>query len=226
MQVTRIMRSKEEANDYRYFPEPDLVRVVISDERIAKLEKEMPETKIDKMARFLETYGIKEYDAQVLSEDIELANYFEVVAKTSNNGKSAANWVLTEVLRVLKDSNKEIEAFQVSSEDLGELITLIDNGTISSKIAKEVFAIRLTEDKKPSEIVKEKGLNQVADTGAIEVIVDKVLANNPKMIEDYKASDEGKRPRVLKGLMGQVMKETGGKANPQIVTDLLTAKLS
>lgn len=223
--ITRIMRTKEEANDYRYFPEPDLVKIVISDEKIAKLQKEMPETKIDKIARFLETYGIKEYDAAVLSEDIELADYFEVVAKASNNGKTAANWVLTEVLRVLKDNNKTIEQFNVSAEDLAELITLIDNGTISSKIAKEVFAIRLVEDKKPSEIVKEKGLNQVADTGAISAIVDKVLANNPKMIEDYKNSDEGKKPRVLKGLMGQVMKETGGKANPTIVNDLLVERL-
>lgn len=224
--ITRIMRSKEEANDYRYFPEPDLVKVVISDERISKLEAQMPETKVDKISRFLETYGIREYDAQVLSEDIELANYFEVVAKISNNGKTAANWVLTEVLRVLKENNKIIEEFNVAAEDLGELIILIDNGTISSKIAKEVFAIRLVEDKRPSEIVKEKGLNQVADTGAIEEIVDKVLANNPKMIEDYKNSDEGKKPRVLKGLMGQVMKETGGKANPTIVNDLLTQKLN
>jgi len=223
--ITRIMRSKEEANDYRYFPEPDLVKLVISDEKIAELQLEMPETKLAKIARFLETYGIKEYDAGVLSEDIELANYFEKVAQISSNGKTAANWVLTEVLRVLKENNKTIEDFNITPEDLGELITLIDDGTISSKIAKEVFAIRLVENKKPSEIVKEKGLNQVADTGAIEAIVDKVLSNNSKMIEDYKNSDEGKRPRVLKGLMGQVMKETGGKANPTIVNDLLVNKL-
>ncbi len=225
VQVTRIMRSKEEANDYRYFPEPDLVKVIISQEKIEKLKEEMPETKIDKMARFLNEYGIKEYDAQVLSEDIELANYFEEVAKVSGNGKTSANWVLTEVLRVLKDTNKTIEEFNVPAKDIGQIIILIDKGTISSKLAMEVFAIRLTEDKSPEEIVKEKGLVQVADTGAIEAIVDKVLGNNPKMIEDYKNSDEGRRPRVLKGLMGQVMKETGGKANPQIVTDLLTAKL-
>lgn len=225
VQVTRIMRSKEEANDYRYFPEPDLVKVLISQEKIEKLKEEMPETKVDKMARFLNEYGIKEYDAQVLSEDIELANYFEEVAKISGNGKTSANWVLTEVLRVLKDTNKTIEEFNVPAKDIGEIIILIDKGTISSKIAKEVFGIRLVENKSPEYIVKEKGLVQVADTGAIEAIVDKVLGNNPKMIEDYKNSDEGRRPRVLKGLMGQVMKETGGKANPQIVTDLLTAKL-
>ncbi|MBN1467177.1 MAG: Asp-tRNA(Asn)/Glu-tRNA(Gln) amidotransferase subunit GatB [Fusobacteriaceae bacterium] len=223
--ITRIMRSKEEANDYRYFPEPDLVRVVISDERIERLEKEMPESKIDKIARFLNEYGIKEYDAEVLSEDIELANYFEGVAKASNNGKSASNWVLTEVLRVLKEENKVIEEFQICSEDLGELITLIDKGTISSKIAKEVFAIRLVENKKPSKIVEEKGLVQVADVSEIEAIVDRVLGANEKMVEDYKNSDEGKKPRVLKGLIGQIMKETKGKANPQIVTDLLMKKL-
>lgn len=223
--ITRIMRSKEEANDYRYFPEPDLVRVVISDERIERLEKEMPESKVDKIARFLNEYGIKEYDAEVLSEDIELANYFEGVAKSSNNGKSASNWVLTEVLRVLKEENKVIEEFQICSEDLGELITLIDKGTISSKIAKEVFAIRLVENKKPSKIVEEKGLVQVADVSEIEAIVDRVLGANEKMVEDYKNSDEGKKPRVLKGIMGQIMKETKGKANPQIVTDLLMKKL-
>ena len=223
--ITRIMRSKEEANDYRYFPEPDLVRVVISDERIERLEKEMPESKVDKIARFLNEYGIKEYDAEVLSEDIELANYFEEVAKSSNNGKSASNWVLTEVLRVLKEENKVIEEFQICSEDLGELITLIDKGTISSKIAKEVFAIRLVENKKPSKIVEEKGLVQVADVSEIEAIVDRVLGANEKMVEDYKNSDEGKKPRVLKGIMGQIMKETKGKANPQIVTDLLMKKL-
>lgn len=223
--ITRIMRSKEEANDYRYFPEPDLVRVVISDERIERLEKEMPESKVDKIARFLNEYGIKEYDAEVLSEDIELANYFEGVAKSSNNGKSASNWVLTEVLRVLKEENKVIEEFQICSEDLGELITLIDKGIISSKIAKEVFAIRLVENKKPSKIVEEKGLVQVADVSEIEAIVDRVLGANEKMVEDYKNSDEGKKPRVLKGIMGQIMKETKGKANPQIVTDLLMKKL-
>lgn len=223
--ITRIMRSKEEANDYRYFPEPDLVKVVISDEKIRELQKEMPETKVEKIKRFLENYGIKEYDAEVLSEDIELANYFEKVAISSGNGKTAANWVLTEVLRVLKEQNKAIEEFDIPAEDIAEIIKLIDKGIISSKIAKEVFTIRMLENKNPIDIVKEKGLIQVADSKEIEKIVDKVLENNSKMIEDYKTADEGRRPRVLKGLMGQVMKETGGKANPQIVTDLLLEKL-
>lgn len=224
--VTRVMRSKEEANDYRYFPEPDLVKVIITNERLERLKAEMPESKVDKVKRFVKEYQLKEVDAEILANEIELADYFEQVAKYSNNPKSSANWIITEVLRVLKEENKEIIDFVINAEDLAKIIKLIDAGTISSKIAKKVFEMKLTDNRDPEEIVKAEGLVQVSDTGEIEKIVDEVIANNPKMVEDYKVADEGRKPRVLKGLMGQVMKATKGKANPQLVTELFIKKLS
>lgn len=224
--VTRIMRTKEEANDYRYFPEPDLVRIVIDDNRLDRLRAEMPETKVEKMKRFTEDYKIKEADAEILCSDIALADYFEMVSEAAKNPQASANWIITEVLRVLKEENKEIADFEMNPEDLGEIVGLIDKGTISSKIAKDLFAIKLKDDRSPSKIVEEEGMAQVADTSEIEKMVDEVLANNEKMVADYKEADEGRKPRVLKGLMGQVMKASKGKANPKIVTELLINKLS
>ena len=220
------MRSKEQAMDYRYFPEPDLLKLVISDQEIEDIRKTMPESKVEKIARFLADYELAEYDANILCEDMELANYFEAAAKVSKNSKSCANFIITDVMRVLKDKNITIEEFSIIPEHLGEIIALIENGTISSKIAKELFEIKLTDDREPSVIVKEKGMVQVADTGAIEAMVDEVIANNGKMVEDYKNSDEGRKPRVLKGLIGQVMKLSKGKANPTLVTEIMTTKLS
>jgi aspartyl-tRNA(Asn)/glutamyl-tRNA(Gln) amidotransferase subunit B len=224
-QVTRIMRSKEEAMDYRYFPEPDLGILVIPDDLIEKIRGEMPESKIDKVKRFIDDYGLSEYDSSILCEEIELADYFEAAVKISGNSKTTANWIITEVLRVLKENHKIIEEFQISAEHLGEIIKLIDSGVISGKIAKKLFSIKLTDERSPEDIVKAEGMAQVADEGAIETMVDEVLANNAKLIEDYNNADEGRRPRVLKGLVGQVMKASKGKANPQMVTDLLTKKL-
>ena len=225
-QTTRVMRSKEEAMDYRYFPEPDLLKLVITDEEIEAIRQTMPESKIEKLTRFVSEYSLPEYDANILCEDIELADYFEKVAKTSGNGKLSANWIMTDVMRVLKDKNITIEEFSISAEHLGEIISLIEKGTISTKIAKELFEIKLSDDRTPEEIVKEKGMVQVADTGAIEAMVDEVIANNPKMVEDYRNSDEGRKPRVIKGLIGQVMKLSKGKANPTLVTEIMTNKLS
>ena len=225
-QITRVMRSKEQAMDYRYFPEPDLLKLVISDQEIEDIRKTMPESKVEKIARFLADYELAEYDANILCEDMELANYFEAAAKVSKNSKSCANFIITDVMRVLKDKNITIEEFSIIPEHLGEIIALIENGTISSKIAKELFEIKLTDDREPSVIVKEKEMVQVADTGAIEAMVDEVIANNGKMVEDYKNSDEGRKPRVLKGLIGQVMKLSKGKANPTLVTEIMTNKLS
>jgi aspartyl-tRNA(Asn)/glutamyl-tRNA(Gln) amidotransferase subunit B len=185
----------------------------------------MPESKREKMDRFMQEYGLPEYDAHILSEEIELGDYFETVCKVSNNPKSSSNWIMTEVLRTLKDKNITIEEFSIEPEHLGKIITLIDTKVISSKIAKELFEIRITDLRDPEVIVKEKGMVQVVDTAAIEAIVDEVLANNPQMVEDYKNSDEGRKPRVLKGIIGQAMKLSKGKANPQLVTDLVTAKL-
>ncbi len=224
--VTRPMRSKEEAMDYRYFPEPDLVKLVISDEQLEKLKSEMPESKTEKVSRFIEEYSIPEYDATVLCSEVELADYFEAAAKESGNAKMTANWIMTEVLRVLKDEQKGIEEFKISPEHLGKIVKLIEKDTISSKIAKKLFEIKLNDDRDPETIVKEEGMAQVADTGAIEGMVEEVLEKNPKLIEDYKNADEGRKPRVMKGLMGQVMKLSKGKANPKLVTEILVKKLS
>ena len=225
-QVTRVMRSKEEAMDYRYFPEPDLLKLIITDEEIEKIRETMPESITDKINRFITEYEIPAYDAEILCQDIELADYFENAAKISQNAKSSSNWIMTEVLKQLKHTNTEIQNFAVSAEDLGKIIKLIDTNVISSKIAKTLFEMKLTDERDPETIVKEEKMAQVADDGAIEALVDEVLANNPKLIEDYKNSDEGRKPRVLKGLIGQAMKLSKGKANPQMVTELMTKKLS
>ena len=225
-QVTRVMRSKEEAMDYRYFPEPDLLKLIITDEEIEKIRETMPESITDKINRFITEYEIPAYDAEILCQDIELADYFENAAKISQNAKSSSNWIMTEVLKQLKHTDTEIQNFAVSAEDLGKIIKLIDTNVISSKIAKTLFEMKLTDERDPETIVKEEKMAQVADDGAIEALVDEVLANNPKLIEDYKNSDEGRKPRVIKGLIGQVMKLSKGKANPQMVTELMTKKLS
>ena len=212
-QITKVMRSKEEAMDYRYFPEPDLLKVVVTDEEIQKIRETMPEDIVAKIHRFINDYEIPEYDANILCEDIELADYFEKVVKESKNAKASSNWIMTEVLKYLKNNNIEINNFPMSAEDLGKIIELIDKNVISSKIAKTLFEMKLTDPRTPEQIVEEEKMAQVADTGAIETLVDEVLANNPKLIEDYHNSDEGRKPRVLKGLIGQAMKLSKGKAN-------------
>ncbi len=224
-QVTRIMRSKEDAMDYRYFAEPDLPKLVIKDDEIERVKELMPESKSAKLKRFIEVYGLPEYDANILTDEIELADYFERVVKVTNNAKLSSNWIMTEVLRELKESGKSIEESKINSEDLGKIINLIQKEIISSKIAKELFTIKLNDDRNPEVIVKEEGMIQVVDLGEIEGIVDQVLNENPKMVEDFKNSDEGRKPRVLKGLIGQVMKLSKGKANPKIVTELMESKL-
>lgn len=224
-QVTRIMRSKEDAMDYRYFAEPDLPKLVIKDEEIERVKELMPESKTAKLKRFVEVYGLPEYDANILTDEIELADYFERVAKVTDNAKLSSNWIMTEVLRELKESGKTIEESKISSEDLGKIINLIQKDVISSKIAKELFTIKLNDSRDPEVIVKNEGMVQVVDLGEIEGIIDQVLAENLKIVEDFKNSDEGRKPRVLKGLIGQVMKLSKGKANPKIVTELMESKL-
>lgn len=225
-QITRVMRSKEEAMDYRYFHEPDLLQLHIPEEKIAEIQKTMPESKVEKLHRFVTEYELPDYDAKVLTEEIELADYFEQVAAVSKNAKSSSNWIMTEVLRHLKEAGKTVEEFIISAEHLGKIISLIDSGTLSSKLAKELFQFCLEDNRDPEIIVKEKGLLQVSDEGAIVAMVEEVLANNQKMVEDYKNSDEGRKPRVLKGLIGQVMKLSKGKANPELVTKLMMEKIS
>ncbi|MDO4690518.1 MAG: Asp-tRNA(Asn)/Glu-tRNA(Gln) amidotransferase subunit GatB [Fusobacterium sp.] len=225
-QITRLMRSKEEAMDYRYFHEPDLLKLVISDEDIESIKKDMPETRAVKVERFSKNYGIEEKEALILTEDIELSEYFEEVVIKSENPKTSANWILTEVLRVLKNKNITIEKFSISADNLAKIIKLIDSKIISSKIAKDLFEIALEDSRDPEIIVKEKSMAQVSDSSEIEKMVDEVLAANQKMIEDYKNADEGRKPRVLKGIVGQVMKLSKGKANPELVNELIINKIS
>ena len=220
--VTRPMRSKEEAMDYRYFPEPDLPKIIISNDRLEKVKKEMPEFADKKTKRFIEEYKLNEKEAITLATEPELAEYYEEIVKKSDEPKLSANWMLTEILRVLKEKNIGIEQFSVSSENIAKLIKLIKSNVISSKIAKEVFEILQVENKDPKIIVKEKGLIQITDNSEIEKIVEQVLEENQQSVEDYKAG----KSNALKYLVGQAMKLSRGKANPQMINELILKKLS
>ena len=220
--VTKPMRSKEEAMDYRYFPEPDLPAVIISNERLNSVKKEMPEFADEKSKRFMEEYKLNEKESITLSNEQELAEYYEEVVKETKDPKLSANWMLTEVLRVLKDKNIDINEFNVSPNNIGKLIKLIKSNVISSKIAKEVFEILLVEDKDPEEIVKEKKLVQITDNNEIEKIVEQVILENTQSVEDYKAG----KSNALKYIVGQAMKLSKGKANPQMINKIILEKLS
>lgn len=218
--VTRTMRSKEEAMDYRYFPEPDLPPVVISDQRLEKVKKDMPEFSQEKMERFIRDYNIPEVEAKLLTNDPELAYYFENVAKISKDPRLSCNWILTEVLRILKEKNCDIEHFDIREDRLAKLILLILDKTISSKIAKDVFEKMLDSDLDPKQIVEKQGLAQITDSKFIENLVDEVLNANPESVNDLKSGKD----RALKHLMGQAMKLSKGKANPKLVTELILEK--
>lgn len=219
--VTKPMRSKEEAMDYRYFPEPDLPAIIITESRLSNVKDEMPEFADEKAKRFINEYKLNEMEAATLSSEQELAEYYEEVVKVSDNARLAANWVLTEILRVLKEKNISIEEFSVEPENIGKLIKLIKANTISSKIAKDVFEILLSENKDPEIIVNEKGLVQITDNSEIEKIVEQVLAENPQSVEDYKAG----KSNALKYLVGQSMRLSKGKANPQMINEMILARL-
>ena len=219
--VTRPMRSKEEAMDYRYFPEPDLPKVIISEERLENVRKEMPEFADEKAKRFINEYKLSEKEAVILAGEPELAEYYEEIVMKSGEPKFSANWMLTEILRVLKEKNTGIEKFSVSAENIAKLITLIKSNVISSKIAKEVFEILLSENKDPEIIVKEKGLVQITDNSEIEKIVEQVLEENKQSVEDYRAG----KSNALKYLVGQAMRLSKGKANPQMINELILEKL-
>ena len=218
--ITRPMRSKEEAMDYRYFPEPDLPAVVISDERLLKMKEDMPEFADEKLNRFIKEYGIAQLEAKPLVSDLALADYFENLVKLTNSPKQACSWVLTEILRVLKEKNISIEQFNISENNMAQLISLINTNVISSKIAKEVFAKMLDSKLTAEEIVKRDNLVQVVDNDYINELVDKILSENPQSVEDLKAGKD----RAIKHLMGQAMKLSKGKANPKLVTDLILEK--
>ena len=219
--VTRPMRSKEEAMDYRYFPEPDLPRVIISNDRLEKVRKDMPEFADEKAKRFIGEYNLNDKEAATLAGELDLAEYYEAMVKESGEPKLSANWMLTEVLRVLKEKNIGIEKFSVSSGNIAKLIKLIKANVISSKIAKEVFELLLLEDKDPEIIVKEKGLVQITNNSEIEKIVEQVLEENQQSVEDYKAG----KSNALKYLVGQAMRLSKGKANPQMINELILKKL-
>lgn len=219
--VTKPMRSKEEAMDYRYFPEPDLPAIIITESRLSNVKDEMPEFADEKAKRFINEYKLNEMEAATLSSEQELAEYYEEVVKVSDDARLAANWVLTEILRVLKEKNISIEEFSVEPKNIGKLIKLIKANTISSKIAKDVFEILLSENKDPEIIVKEKGLVQITDNSEIEKIVEQVLAENPQSVEDYKAG----KSNALKYLVGQSMRLSKGKANPQMINEMILARL-
>jgi aspartyl-tRNA(Asn)/glutamyl-tRNA(Gln) amidotransferase subunit B len=216
---TRSMRSKEEAHDYRYFPDPDLVPLVFDQAYVDALAAELPELPDEKKARFMASFGLSEYDASVLVAEKATADYFEKVA-SGRDGKAAANWVINDLLGALNRSGKAIEETPVSPDQLGAVIDLIKNGTISGKIAKDLFEIVWNEGGDPNRIVEERGLKQVTDTGAIEKAVDEVIAANPEKVEQARA-----KPTLAGWFVGQVMKATGGKANPQAVNALVKQKL-
>jgi aspartyl-tRNA(Asn)/glutamyl-tRNA(Gln) amidotransferase subunit B len=217
--VTRSMRSKEEAHDYRYFPDPDLLPLELTQHYVDELEKNLPELPDEKKQRFMKDYKLSAYDADVLTAERERAAFFEAVAK-GRDGKTAANWVVNELFGRLNKEGLEIAASPVLASQLGAIIDLIASGSISGKIAKDVFEIVWSEGGDPAEIVETRGLKQLTDTGAIEKAVDAVIAASPDKVEDVKA-----KPAMLGWFVGQVMKSTGGKANPQAVNDLLKKKL-
>lgn len=219
---TRPMRSKEEAHDYRYFPEPDLPPLIVTDEFIARVRAEMPELPSARRQRFMDQYGLAFNDAAQLTTDRALADYFERAAQAASNARAAANWVRTELLRELEASKTEIESCPITPENLGALIRLIDQGRISGKQGKEVFAEMFATGKSAEEIVRQRGLEQVSDVAEIERLVEQAIAANPKQVEQYRAGKEG----LLGFFVGQVMKASQGRANPKIVNELLRAKLS
>jgi aspartyl-tRNA(Asn)/glutamyl-tRNA(Gln) amidotransferase subunit B len=216
---TRSMRSKEEAHDYRYFPDPDLLPLEFDEATVAALAEQLPELPDEKRRRFQSGYGLSAYDAEVLAADREVADFFEAAAR-GRDGKQAANWVINEILGALNRSGKSIETSPVSAQQLGELLDLQREGIISGKIAKDVFEIMFSEGGSPRDIVEARGLTQMTDSGAIEKVVDAVISGSPEKAEQAKG-----KPALLGWFVGQVMKASGGKANPQVVNALLKAKL-
>lgn len=220
--VTSVMRLKEDAHDYRYFPEPDLMPLNLSDEWLENLKKQIPETPQKRCARFITDYKITDYDASVLTAEKALADYFETAAKSCKNPKSIANWIITNLLATLSETDQTIDQCPVKADHLSELINLIEDNTISGKISKtDVFPVMLETGKAPSAIVEEKGLKQVTDTSAIEAFVDQAIAANPDPVADYQSGN----PKAIQFLVGQVMKLSRGKAYPQLAVQLLKSKL-
>jgi aspartyl-tRNA(Asn)/glutamyl-tRNA(Gln) amidotransferase subunit B len=221
--VTRSMRSKEYAHDYRYFPEPDLVPLKLDAARVEDVRRALPELPRAQRQRFVTQYGLPAYDAGILTQSRALAEYYETAARGHANPKAISNWIMTELLRVLGgDDESAIARSPVSSAHLASLVRLIDDGTISGRIAKDVFARMVERGEDPAAIVRREGLTQVADVGQLEALVDQAIAANPKAVADFK----GGKAVAAKALVGQVMKASGGKANPAMVDQLIQQKLS
>ncbi len=220
---TRVMRLKEDAHDYRYFPDPDLLPVIISDAQMEKARSQMPELPKEMAVRFVNEFGVSEYDARLLTASRGQAAYFEEAAKASGQGKLVANWMNGELASRLNKEGLELANNPISANGLSGLVQKIADGTLSSKLAKQAFdAMWETPDLSIEQIIEKHGLQQMTDTGAIEAIVDEVIANNAKAVEQFKSGND----KALNAIVGQVMKESKGKANPTVVQDLVKAKLA
>jgi len=220
--ITKSMRKKEEANDYRYFPEPDLTPLVIKKDKIKSTEQNMPELPDAKKKRLMSSYGLNEYDADVLSSDVLLASYYEKLVSIVKEPKLCSNWVQTDIMRVLNEQKISIQAFKIKVENMAELLLLVNKGSINQNTAKSVFSEMLSGGRSAKDIVSEKGLLQIQDQSQIEAIVDEVIASNTAQVEQYK---QGKT-NIAGYLVGLVMKQSKGKANPVIVNEILKKKLS
>lgn len=220
--VTVGMRSKEHAHDYRYFPEPDLVPLRVSEHWLHEVKARLAELPADRRDRFTSEYGLREYDAQVLSLTRATGDYFEIAAKASGDGKTTANWVVGDLMGLLNAAGKEIESSPISAAHLGELVALINKGELSGKLAKEILPKMFETGDAPSAIMEREGLKQISDSGALEKIADEVIAANPKQVEQYKAG----KTTLIGFLVGQAMKASRGQANPAALNELLKSRLS
>ena len=219
--VTKSMRSKEEANDYRYFPEPDLVPFTVSDEYIENIRKTLPELPDARKARYMESYGLSAYDAAYVTSDKDRADFFEAMVKAGADAKEACNWLMGELAGKLSENGLEIKDSKVTPEAMAELLKLITKGTISGTIAKKIFPEMWETGKSAETIVKEQGLVQISDTGALEAMVDEAIAENPKAVADFKSGNK----KAMGAMIGQIMKKSHGKANPRMVSGILIKKL-
>lgn len=219
--VSYAMRSKEEAHDYRYFPEPDLAPIVLDREWVEKIRESLPELPEVRKKRYVQEFGLPEYDASIITSSKVLADFFEEAVAKSSNAKAVSNWIMGDLMRILKDKNLEPDAIPFPAEHLARMIAMIDKGTISGTIAKKVFEKMFESQKDPESIVKEEGLEVVSDEGALVAVVRKILESNPQSVADYKSGKD----KAFGFLVGQAMKETRGKANPQLINKLLKEEL-
>ena len=211
------MRSKEEAHDYRYFPEPDLPPLRLTADGIASIQKEIPELPDARRVRFVEEYQLPTYDASILTTSRRIAEFFESAARASGNAKGASNWIMSDVLRTMKETGKDIHELSLTPEDLGALVARIDDGTISGKIAKDVFEKMVASGDGPDAIIEREGLSQISDSAELEKLAREVVTSNPDQVAELKSGKD----KVLGWMVGQVMKASGGKANPKLVRDIL-----